>query len=480
MSTPAWAALPQPTSLEITGGLWRPRAVRVETAGRARTDPGAQREAERLAAELDALGIPVAPDAATCVTLRLGEGAGEGFELRVEDDVEVTAATAAGLFRATRQLLHNLRAHNAVPRAVVRSRPAVGERGLHLDAARKHVDAAWIAELLHDLADVGIDTFQWHFSENEGFRLECATFPEIVSAERVTTAEARELLALARDLHIRVVPSLDMPGHLRHALAAHPDLRLPPAATPELPTEHALDITNPEAVRFALALVDEFTELFSASTVWNLGGDEFVDFDRMDDYPALAEGAVAAHGAGATGFDLLTAFVDTVAARVRDAGFTPRVWNDGMLRGAAVPLDADVQLAWWTNWNRSMRPLTAALEAGHDVVNLHDGLFYYVLGENAGYRYPTSERIWEADWHPGLFPSLPDGTRQEIPSPYPEQLLGASFAVWADRPDAQTPEQIAEGIRRPLRALAERARNGGSRLSHDEFAALDAAIGRAR
>nr|WP_091739215.1 hypothetical protein [Microbacterium azadirachtae] len=141
-------------------------------------------------------------------------------------------------------------------------------------------------------------------------------------------------------------------------------------------------------------------------------------------------------------------------------------------------------LTWWTNWNAGMRPVADALAAGHRVVNVNDALFYYVLGENAGYRHPTAARIWAADWHPGLFParwgSGGQGTvRQELVRPYPALLLGVSFAVWSDRPEAQTPAEVAEGIRAPLRAMAERAWNAGSALSLEEFASIDAAIGEA-
>lgn len=78
-----------------------------------------------------------------------------------------------------------------------------------------------------------------------------------------------------------------------------------------------------------------------------------------------------------------------------------------MLRAHVVPLDPDVILTWWTNWHVQMRPLASALEADYRVVNFNDSLLYYVLGENAGYRYPTAERLAAAGWHPGLFPQLP-------------------------------------------------------------------------
>lgn len=463
-----WLAIPQPTTLALRVGAWRPPSVQVVT-----DEPAYAREADRLSDEFAALGIP-SGDAAV-VRLQRDDRDGESFELEVGADIDVRAGSVAGVFRATRQVLHNLRAQGRVPNGTVSSAPAVTERGLHLDAARRYFPASWIIDLLHALADVGITTFQWHVSDDEGFRIGSKAFPEIVSAEHVTRAEALAVADAAADLHIDLVPSLDMPGHLRHVLSAHPGYRLPADGGPS--TDHALDITRAEAIAFALAMIDDVAAMFPRSMNWHLGGDEFVDFARIDEYPVLAEVARERHGPSGTGFDLLTGFVNEIAAHLRAKGLAPRVWNDGMLRSDAVVLDQGIVLTWWTNWHAQMQPLAAAIEAGNPLVNFHDELFYYVLGEKAGYAYPTSARIWEAGWHPGLFPSLPGGRRQEIERPYPVRLLGASFSVWSDDAAAQTPVEVADGIRRPLRAMAERAWNGGSSLSHDDFCAIDAAIG---
>jgi len=463
-----WIAVPQPSRIALHGGRWRPPTVRVRA-----DDAAFEAEAARIERELADAGIELGDD--STIRIRRGDAVGspEAFGIAVGDDIEITADAAAGAFRATRQLLHNLRAHGFVPRGLARSAPAVRERGLHLDAARKHFPAAWIRQLLHALADIGINTLQWHVSENEGFRIGSSAFPEIVSAEHVTRDEARAIADLAADLHIDLIPSLDMPGHLQHVLDQHPEFRMPPGGPL---SERALDITDPDAVRFALALIDDLAPLFPHSTHWHLGGDEFVDFTRIDEYPTLRAAARERFGPTASGFDLLTGFVDDIAAHLRGLGFAPRVWNDGMLRGTAATLDTDIALTWWTNWHEAMRPVQAGLDAGHDLVNFDDGLFYYVLGEKAGYTYPTVERIWDADWHPGLFPALPDGTRQEIPAPYPQQLRGASFSIWCDAPDAQTDEQVLAGIRLPLRAMAERAWNGGSALTLPGFAEIDERI----
>ncbi|MET8468375.1 family 20 glycosylhydrolase [Streptomyces sp. NPDC006422] len=469
---PTWSSLPQPTTTELTGAVWRPDAGVLVTSAQDEL----RREVQRFAAETRDVGVPPRGRPAP-VELLLGDTglrSPEAFTIDVSERVRIVGNTPAAVFRATRQLLHNLRAQGCVPCGTVRSEPAVTERGLHLDTARKFYPADWLAELIPALADIGINTLQWHFSENLGFRIASDRHPEIVSPEHHTKAEVRELLALAADHHIDVVPSLDMPGHLRQALAAHPEWRLP---APAADTRHALDITRPEAVAFAHDLVDEYAELFAGCRHWNLGADEFVDFDRMTDYPVLARAAWNRFGPAANGFDLLTAFANETAARLARHGFTARVWNDGMFRGAAVALDPAVQVTWWTNWNARMRPVTAALDGGHRVVNFMDAQLYYVLGEVNNYPYPTSERLWADDWHPGVFPRLPGGAPQTWRRPYPEQLIGTSFSVWSDVPDARTPAEVAEGIRRPLRGMAERAWNAGSRLSHEEFLRIDAAIG---
>ncbi len=55
----------------------------------------------------------------------------------------------------------------------------------------------------------------------------------------------------------------------------------------------------------------------------------------------------------------------------------------------------------------------------------------------------------------------------------PDRVLGGRLAIWGDIPGAQTTEQVARGIRLPLRALAQKLwdpRRPG--MSWKEFTAL--------
>lgn len=77
----------------------------------------------RTTRELAALGIP--DGEGSVVRLRRDDRAHESFEITVGEDIAVFAGTAAGAFRATRQLLHNLRAQGLVPHGRVSSAPVV-------------------------------------------------------------------------------------------------------------------------------------------------------------------------------------------------------------------------------------------------------------------------------------------------------------------------------------------------------------------
>ncbi|GMA31404.1 hypothetical protein GCM10025875_13960 [Litorihabitans aurantiacus] len=487
-----WVAIPHPQELDLADApAWSPgdlTRILIPEVG----DDGLLAEAERLSSEMAQITDREAPEIVigdegratpSDVVLQVGDVAvsddPEAYTVTVGTGVRVLGESTEGVFRGTRQLVQNLTATDGVPAGVASGTPAVVERSLHLDAARKFYSKEWIIDELHDAAYVGLNTFQFHFSENEGFRIESDRYPQVVSEEHLTKEDVREILAVAKSLHIDVVPSLGMPGHLEQVLKQFPELQLR-ERNGDL-VRGALDVTEPEAVELALDLVDEYVDLFPDAEYWNIGADEFVQFWRMQDYPILNDAAVERFGPGANGFDMLTDFANTIAGRLRQEGLVPRVWNDGMFRGSVVELDDDIQINWWTQHDGRMATLDRVLGTGATVVNFSDDFFYYVLDQAAEYKYPTAARIWNADWRPGVFPRIQrdDAKPQIMPSPYSDQLRGVSFAIWSDRPEAESEEQVSRGIREPLRAMAERSWNDGSVLTLERFAEVDRALGRA-
>ncbi|MEU7108928.1 glycoside hydrolase family 20 protein [Streptomyces sp. NPDC046215] len=434
------------------GPGWRPAAgarVVTDTAG-----PLAD-EANRLAGELKlATAAGPARDGDIELALRSGQRGGpEGYELTARNGkVLITSDGEPGVFYGTRTLLQAVRSGGGVPEGVVRDSPDRAQRGLNLDIARKHFTAGWIEDRLREMGDLKLNQLGLHFSDDQGFRIESESHPEVVSPQHLTKAEVRRILALASSLHITVVPEIDSPGHLGAVMKAHPGLQL--TNTAGTASRGAVDIADPGAARIVDDLLREYAQLFPGPW-FHLGADEYRALTVKDpeaSYPRLAALARQKYGAEAGVQDLATGWLNDRAAVVRAAGKRPKAWNDGFFRGGVVTADKDIEVEYWTGKELGARDPQEYLNEGRTVVNLNDEYLYYVLGEPNQFRYPTGQRIYE-EWSPAVLRGSKAAPRNLAG---PDRIPGGRFAVWCDRPDAQTAQQVADGIRLPLAATAQR------------------------
>ncbi|WP_435861089.1 beta-N-acetylhexosaminidase [Streptomyces morookaense] len=405
------------------------------------------------------------------LALRPGQSGGpEGYELTTHDGkVLITGADEAGVFYGTRTVVQAVRSGGGLPEGTVRDSPDRPQRGLNLDIARKFFTAAWIKDRLRQMADLKLNQLGLHFSDDQGFRIASDSHPEIVSPEHLTKAEVRGILDLASSLHITVVPEIDSPGHLGAVLAAHPDLQLRDAGGTV--ARGAVDIADPDSAAVVDDLIREYADLFPGPW-FHLGADEYralMSRDPQASYPRLAEAARQKYGPGAKVQDLATGWLNGRAALVRSLGKTPKAWNDGFFRDGVVTPDKDIEVEYWTGKELGARPPAEYLDEGRPLVNLNDEYLYYVLGEPNQFRYPTGERI-HGQWSPAVVRGT---TPVAAGQSGPDRILGGRFAIWCDKPDAQTPDQVANGIRLPLAATAQRLWNPAKpQQSWQDFAAL--------
>ncbi|MEU2335805.1 glycoside hydrolase family 20 protein [Streptomyces sp. NPDC013172] len=380
-----------------------------------------------------------------------GTGDPESYTMTVRGGaVRISGPGDAGVFYGTRTLKQEVHGGGTAPEGVVRDQPAKPRRGFMLDIARKPFTAGWIEARIRELGDLKYNELGLHFSDDQGFRIESATHPEIVSRDHLTKTQVKQIVALAAGRHIQVVPEIDSPGHLGAVLAAHPDLQLRSARGTA--TRGAVDISKPASAGIVDDLLGEYADLFPGS-YWNLGGDEYQALtvaDPQASFPQLAAAARKAYGPSGTVADLTTGWLNDRADTVRAHHRTVRVWNDGFLRGTSVRPADDLQVAYWTGKEIGARQPVEYLSAGRKVLNYNDEFLYYVLGEPNTFVYPTGRRIYE-QWTPRVL----RGTIA-VPAKYDAQILGGSFAVWCDLANSQTQDQVAAGIRMPLRATAQK------------------------
>ncbi|WP_051823720.1 beta-N-acetylhexosaminidase [Streptomyces sp. NRRL S-1448] len=451
-------------------------------------------EAALMARDLGGLTVvygdePVRPgDIEVKLSAKNATGQGNNLPARSADDeaytltakgtrLTLTAPTDAGIFYGTRTVKQAVRAAGGLPEGSIQDRPDRPQRGMSLDNARKPFTEAWIEARLREIADLKLNQFQLHFSDDQGFRIQSDTHPEVVSADHLTKAQVRRIIALARSLHISVVPELDSPGHLGAVLDHFPDLQLRNASGRVI--RGAIDISNPKAGPLIDSLLREMSQLFTnpkgAPAYWHLGGDEYqalMSSSPSTSYPQLARAARQKFGSNGTIEDLTTSWLNDRQKTVEGQGKNRiEAWNDGFFSSPAISADKNRTVAYWTGKEAGKRPPVAFLREGRTVLNFNDEYLYYVLGQPNQFIYPTGERIYR-DWTPKVI----RGTRAvNVPASMtgPDRIPGARFAIWCDRSQAQTAPQVAAGIRLPLAALAQKTWVPGTpALSWTAFTAL--------
>jgi len=227
----------------------------------------------------------------------LGE---EGYELAVTSTgIRLTANTPAGLFRGVqtiRQLLPpEVESEMGVARSVwpistvtIVDRPRFAWRGAMLDVSRHFFPVSDVKQYIDLLALYKLNVLHLHLSDDQGWRIEIKSRPQLTSAGGstqvgggpggfYTQADYQEIVRYAQERYITIVPEIDMPGHINAALIAYPDLscgRRPPA--PYTGTEVGWSTFCVEK-EGTYALIDDIVREISAITpgpYFHMGGDE--------------------------------------------------------------------------------------------------------------------------------------------------------------------------------------------------------------
>ncbi|THE12069.1 lacto-N-biosidase [Enterococcus hirae] len=311
------------------------------------------------------------------------------------------------------------------------------EKGLMIDVGRKFWSLEDLRKLILLLKKEKLTHLQLHLSDSSGFRLKSEMYPEITSKECYIKEEMLDFLAFAKEQNITIIPDIDSPGHLGVVLKEHPEfiLKYIDEKGNEQPAKDALDVSNPEAVAFIKNIYREFIAVFSGCSTWHIGGDEFIDFQTIEQYPSLIQRSKEIFGQKATGLEFYVSYVNELTSLMKEQGITCRIWNDGFFRKdhvSIVELTKDVEVCYWTNWDKNMASIRFWLKKGYNIINFDDNDLYYVLGEKAGYTYPTLEHFKYNKFSGNQFL-----TEEEM-----KQVKGTFMSVWCDDFAAKTTTEI--------------------------------------
>jgi hexosaminidase len=299
------ALLPAPSSIQLQQGQFQLTTnTRMQLRGE-----GAARAATYLAKLLQqSRGLTLQPQHSDSGTLILqvdprsfaaGTSA-EAYRLEVSPQrVHILAADARGLFYGAIslwQLASSDAGAGAVSLPAVRidDSPRFPWRGYLLDSARHYETVEQIELLLDMMAVHKLNTFHWHLTDDQGWRLEIRAYPQLtrIGGCRAPAEDAggaplcgwynqqdiRHLVRYAAERNINIVPEIDVPGHATAAIAAYPELGVSdqPIAVSNQGGIHA-NLFNVEESTFAFldTVLGEIAELFPGPFV-HIGGDEAI------------------------------------------------------------------------------------------------------------------------------------------------------------------------------------------------------------
>ena len=288
----------------------------------------------------------------------------------------------------------------SLPCCTIVDSPRYAYRGMHLDCCRHFFSVAEVKKYLDIMAMYKMNTFHWHITEDQGWRVEIDKYPLLTeigayrkgtqigkdrtSSDGVryggyyTKAQIRELVAYADDLGITIIPEVDLPGHMQAALASYPELGC--AGSKPQPYEvwtrwgvsrQVLCVGKESTMRFLEDVVDEVADLFPGE-YFHIGGDECPTDEWKTDPDCQAKikelGLVSDDKASAE--DRLQNYVTArIQAHLAKKGKKIIGWDE-ILKGELAP-GATVM-----SWRGSKGGIEAA-KAGYDVIMTANKNLYF-------------------------------------------------------------------------------------------------------
>ncbi|WP_027126687.1 glycoside hydrolase family 20 protein [Gelidibacter mesophilus] len=236
----------------------------------------------------------------------------EGYQLTISPkQIEIRAKTDQGAFYAVQSLRQLLPAefengsfskkNISIPCITIVDSPQFKYRGMNLDVGRHFFSVDFIKKYIDALAMLKMNTFHWHLTEDQGWRIEIKKYPKLqeIAAFRdqtlvgsynadpqqfdgkryggfYTQEEIKDVVAYAQTRHVTIIPEIEMPGHAQAAIAAYPELGCTGEQVKVAETWGVFEdifCSKDETFEFLENVLDEVLELFPSEYI-HIGGDE--------------------------------------------------------------------------------------------------------------------------------------------------------------------------------------------------------------
>lgn len=366
----------------------------------------------------------------------------DAYRLTIDTNgIQIFASSYGGQFYAGITLLTLLRA-GPLPCGEISDAPRFSWRGQHLDTARHFYNPASITSLLDLMAMLKLNRFHWHFADDEAFRIELDSLPELTeklalrgegqllpalfsgspcAGGTYSKDTARAIIAHAAALNIEVMPEIEAPAHALALAAIYPDTRDPGDNGSEMSvqgyTGNALNPAMPKTWEVLETIVDEISALFPFNHL-HLGCDELPEHTWMSS--PRARSLMAEHGLTTTQ-DLQGWTIAKLAAYAVGKGQRTAAWEEAA-QGCNGGIGNNAILFSWTGQGPGLN----AARAGYDVVMTPAQNVYLDMA------HTNDPDDWGASW--AAFVDLPDTIHWDpVPDPtLADRIIGIQGAFWSE------------------------------------------------
>ncbi|WP_156896584.1 endo-beta-N-acetylglucosaminidase, partial [Helcococcus sueciensis] len=240
----------------------------------------------------------------------------------------------------------------------------------------------------------------------------------------LTQAEMDQIFEYAKEKNIKIIPSINSPGHMDAILVAMEELGIqnPYAYNGSRKSVTTLDIEREDVKEFTKEFVQLYIDYFASkgAEIFNFGADEYAnDAFQNPGWSHLVQ----------TGkYDKFIEYANDLSERILRAGMRPMAFNDGFYYGSKTNADFNKQIIialWTAGWSGfDVAPSKLFIEKGHDVLNVNDS-WYYVMGRENSYdgwyhRQMALEGIRNKAFDVNVGDQI--------------ETIGSMVAMWADEP----------------------------------------------
>lgn len=391
--TPGFAEFDADKSLDLSSGI----NLNMQNVAAEQVESALERLAS-LGIKQNEQGVPLSLAIETDEQKKIGS-----YKLSIKDQgIRISGVDANGVFNGLMSLAGLITlGDSSVAQGEIIDQPHFEFRGLLVDVARNFRSKAFILSLLDQMAAYKMNKLHLHLGDDEGWRLEIPSLPELteVGSKRCfdpseteclmpqlgagldpnsevngyySVADYKEILAAASKRYIQVIPSLDMPGHSRAAVKSmearyqkymaleqeekalefrlHDPQDTTVYSSVQYYGDNTINVCLESSYAFVEQVMKDVQQIHQSAgqplTRYHIGADEtagaWVDSPECKDF-------LAKHSAQVSSAKELGAyFVERIANMLADMGIEAAAWNDGLEHTNPDNMPAVIQANAWS------------------------------------------------------------------------------------------------------------------------------------